>query len=99
MWKHNLVSRLQKLVGTISTQIEGTEWYLFGSALVDPRAADIDLLVICKDDVTADLVRRTVDLDALPKLIHLSLLTELENREIEFTTNQGCIKIFETVSN
>jgi hypothetical protein len=70
-------------------------WYLFGSASEDPTAAgDVDVLVACNSDVDADAIRRLVDAIEFYRTLHLSTLTEDEDRDIGFAEQQGCIHVY-----
>jgi hypothetical protein len=58
-------------------------WYLFGSASEDPSAAaDVDVLEVCNSDADADAIRRLVDAIEFYRPLHLSTLTQDEEREI-----------------
>jgi hypothetical protein len=75
--------------------IGNTRWYLFGSVLCDPlRAADVDLLVVCRDHFDADAIRRTTGEFAFCKPIDLLILTEEEEAEASFVANQRCVRVF-----
>jgi hypothetical protein len=70
-------------------------WYLFGSASEDPSAAaDVDVLVVCNSDADADAIRRLVDAIEFYRPLHLSILTEDEEREIGLAERQGCIHVY-----
>ncbi len=61
---------------SLETVASGTEWHLFGSINQDrPDASDIDLMIFCKSDAQADMLRNAIDADSLPLPLHLSLLT------------------------
>ena len=89
-----LIRQVRAMAETINAKTGNTRWYLFGSALRDPaRAADIDLLVVCQTDSAADAVRRIAEEFAFPSL-DLSILTDEEEAECSFVTNQRCIQVF-----
>jgi len=66
-----------------------TEWHLFGSVNRDcPDASDIDLMIFCKSDAQADMLRQAIDPDSLSLPLHLSLLTFEEAAVIDATSVQ-----------
>jgi predicted nucleotidyltransferase len=78
-----------------TTAIAGeAKWYLFGSAGDGLfKASDVDVVVVCKTNNAADMIRGSVDVDQLARPIHLSILTESEEAEVCFVKKQGCIQI------
>ena len=56
-------------------------------------AADVDVLVVCKSD-DDDAIRRLVDAIEFYRPLHLSILTEDEERETGFAERQGCIHVY-----
>jgi len=75
----------------ISKSAPGTTWYLFGSILHEPNAAsDIDVLVRCDSHGTAKVVRREATSLCEMTPVHLLLLTEEEEAEIQFVDSEGC---------
>jgi hypothetical protein len=57
-------------------------------------AADVDVLAVCKSDADAGAIRRLVDAIEFYRPLHLSRLTEDEEREIGFAERQGCIHVY-----
>ncbi len=87
--RQGIISGLVELAVSLGTKAEDTEWYLFGSADRDELdAADIDLIILCKDDVHADLLRIAIDPDAFLLPLHLSLMTFDEAVEINVVSLQ-----------
>lgn len=79
-----LTQAIQRIAQSIDPDRSRTSWYVFGSsALGHSTPSDVDLMVICDGDGTADTVRRAVDADRLAPLpIHLSIFTVAEENEI-----------------
>jgi len=74
---------------------EGTQWHLFGSVARDePDAADIDLMILCKNDEQADALRKAIDPDALLLPLHLALMTFDEAAEVNAVRVQRSHAIF-----
>lgn len=73
----------------------GSEWYLFGSAdREEPGAADIDLLILCRDSDQADRLRTAFDIDMLGLPLDLSLMTYDEAKEARAVERQRARKIY-----
>jgi predicted nucleotidyltransferase len=93
--KAQVVERLRGLAASLGQEIEGTRWFLFGSInRGGGDVSDIDLMVLCKSDYQADVLRRAVDLDLLGVPIHLALLTFAEEVEADAINVQKCEAIF-----
>lgn len=74
----------------------GTAWHLFGSVnRDDPNASDIDLMIFCKTDYQADMLRQAIDPDSLSLPLHLSLFTFEEAATIDATTAQQSVLVLE----
>lgn len=83
------------LAARMDAQVQGTRWYLFGSALNDPStAADIDVLIVCSCHADADVLRACVDQDSIQRPLHLSILTDIEEAEVQFVVRQACVRLF-----
>jgi predicted nucleotidyltransferase len=90
-----LIRQMRALAEKADVTIGNTRWYLFGSAICDPvRAADVDLLVVCRDPSDADAIRRTAGELVFYKPVDLSILTEDEETEVSFVANQRCVRVF-----
>jgi hypothetical protein len=93
--RDRVVKKLGDLAFSLGPIAEGTQWHLFGSVeRNEPRAADIDLLILCKDDDQADDLRRSIDSDGLELPLHLALMTFDEAAAIKATTVQQTSLIF-----
>jgi hypothetical protein len=76
----------------VSRQFPGSDWYLFGSSVHNPEhARDIDLLIVHDDTIDATGLRGALaDLcRSLP--IHLTILTQSEEKELDFV---GRVEIY-----
>ena len=68
--------------------------YLFGSAVKEVQmAADIDVLVVCGSDEIAVAVRQELKAICVRLPVHLSVLTTLEESELDFVAAEGCVPI------
>jgi predicted nucleotidyltransferase len=95
MIRERVVASLRKLAVSLGSDADGSEWHLFGSVdRNESNAADIDLMILCKSDVQADILRRTIDTDVLSLPLHLSLLTFDEAAQINAVRVQGSRSIF-----
>jgi predicted nucleotidyltransferase len=93
--RSSIVASLRELAVSIGPVAHGTEWHLFGSVDRDePDAADIDLMILCKSNVQADVLRQTIDPDSLALPIHLSLMTFDEAAAIDVVQVQRSTIIF-----
>lgn len=90
-----LKNSIQSIAQGVDPDSSRTSWYVFGSrAHGHPEPSDIDLMVICDDDSTADSVRRAVDIDrAAPLSIHLSIFTVAEEKEIDAIAHREAQRI------
>lgn len=95
MIRERAVKDLCELAVSLGPEAEGSQWHLFGSVDRDePRAVDIDLMILCKTDHQADTLRRAIDLDAFVLPLHLALLTYEEAAEIDAVQVQCSRAIF-----
>ena len=95
MIRQRTVTSLRKIASTLSKVAEGSEWHLFGSVdRDDPNAADIDLMILCKDDGQSDALRRAIDPDVLSLPLHLSFMTFDEANAIDAVCTQGSCRVF-----
>lgn len=84
MIRNRVVTKLHALAISLGQKAEGSQWHLFGSVDRDEQnAADIDLMIFCKNSDQADDFRRELDPDALELPLHLSLMTFEEAAEIK----------------
>jgi predicted nucleotidyltransferase len=90
----DIKSAIKDLATRTNQRVGEASWYLFGSSRQGfANASDIDLVVVCKTNSIADAIRRTVDVDQLTRPIHLTILTESEEAEMNFVEKRGCIPI------
>ena len=83
MIRETVVSAIRELADSLGPMAEGSEWHLFGSVnRNEPNPADIDLMILCRNDRQADEFRSVIDIDSLPVPIHLALLTFEEARKV-----------------
>lgn len=95
MIRKSAINALVDLAEQLGDTNEGTEWHLFGSVnRGEPIASDIDLLIICKSDAQADVLRRVIDPDLLGLPLHLSLMTYKEASKAEAIRIQQASRIF-----
>lgn len=82
MIRDRVAAKIRELAASLGTTSEDTEWYLFGSVDRDvEHARDIDLLILCKDEVQADALRTVIDPDQFELPLHLAFMTYAEERE------------------
>jgi hypothetical protein len=78
----------------ISVAAPKTKWYLFGSVLKDAESAkDIDLAGLGQASNDLAIVRSELASLCLAMPLHLFLLTECEDRQLNFIAEQGCKEI------
>jgi hypothetical protein len=93
--RQDAIEALIDIASSIGSACTGSEWYLFGSIARDaPAPSDIDLMILCVDHAQADLLRASIDTDALYLPIDLSLLTFEEAAEIDAIGQQKAQKFF-----
>ena len=95
MKRMEVIAALCEIAEKIGPVCAGSEWYLFGSvARESPAPSDIDLMILCTDDLQADTLREAIDQDALILPIHLCLLTFDEAEEINAVQLQKAERIY-----
>ncbi len=95
MIRERVVASLRELAVSLGPDADGSEWHLFGSVdRNESNAEDIDLMILCKNDVQADILRLAIDADVLSLPLHLSLLTFDEAAQINAVRVQGSRSIF-----
>jgi hypothetical protein len=93
--REQVIASLREFAASLGATADGSEWHLFGSVVQNiPAAADIDLMILCKSANQADLLRRTIDPDALALPLHIALLTFDEASEIDAVRVQHSSVIF-----
>ncbi|WP_038931923.1 hypothetical protein [Bradyrhizobium japonicum] len=94
MTNDELISAIEGLALKTNADVGDARWYIFGSAQQRfSDAVDIDILVVCETDSAADAIRRTVDVDQFGRPLHLSILTQVEEAEVQFVQNQACTQV------
>lgn len=95
MIRKSVMTSLRELAISLGSGAEGTDWYLFGSVDRDENnAADIDLMILCKNDIQADKLRLIIDPDAFDLPLHLALMTFDEAAEVDAIRVQSGSKIY-----
>lgn len=95
MTNSEALQRLKIEVASVGQDVPATTWFLFGSAAVDtPLPSDVDVLVLCPGDEEAIAVRRRVADLCLRFPVHLLVVTQQEERELDFIATQSCHKIY-----
>lgn len=89
MIRRRVIIQLRNLAMSLESMAEGCQWYLFGSVDRDEHdAADIDLIILCKNSDQADVLRRVIDPDVLELPLHLSLMTFEEASQVNAINKQ-----------
>ena len=89
------ITALQVFAYRLSKIADGSEWYLFGSVDRDnSSAADVDLLILCRDADQASGLRTAIDPDICGMPLHLSLMTYDEAKETGAVSCQRATKIY-----
>lgn len=88
------VDALKPEIVRVRDRVPNAGWFLFGSALRDPRnAVDIDLAVTCEDDQEVAAVRHELSALCLRIPLHLFLMTKDEERELDFINAVGAVPL------
>jgi hypothetical protein len=70
------------------------KWYLFGSVTTAKRpVADIDVLVVCENNEECTKVREAMSSVCAERPIHLLLMTQSEEKEVNFIRSQRAIEL------
>ena len=95
MIRKHVVKSLRNLAKHLDETSIDSEWYLFGSTDRNAtNASDVDLMILCKDDMQADTLRKAIDPDIFLTPIHLSILTYAEATEVDAVKVQMASKIY-----
>jgi hypothetical protein len=79
----------------IAKSVPEATWYLFGSTLIDANAAlDIDVLIVYSRDQDGDLIRSSLSEFCLDFPVHLLLISQEEEQELNFVETQRCKQIY-----
>jgi predicted nucleotidyltransferase len=89
------IAALRANARLLVSAVPDARWYVFGSAVRDatlPR--DLDVLIIYQRDHDADTLRATLEKSWQSLPLHLLLLREDEENELQFVTQQQAVCIF-----
>lgn len=76
MIRSSVIASLRELAVLLGPVAHGSEWHLFGSVNRDELdASDIDLMILCKSDTQADMLRQAINPDSFALPLHLAFLT------------------------
>jgi predicted nucleotidyltransferase len=90
-----IIEYLRVEVATVSREIPNTTCFLFGSAAINALAAsDVDVLILCSGDEEAITVRQKLAGTCLHFPLHLLVVTQEEERELNFIATQSCLRIY-----
>lgn len=95
MKREEIVALLKQEAAHIAEKVPDAVWYLFGSMLTrDATAADIDVLILYSADNDANTIRRNLARLCLSLPLHLFLVSQQEERELNFIETQRCLQIY-----
>ncbi len=96
MNNNNMIVAIRSEAERIQGLALGSRWYIFGSFIRNPeRAADLDLLILCKLQVNVERVRDEVMDICSDWPLHLLLMTEDEEKETNFIASESCVLLAE----
>ncbi|WP_139255152.1 nucleotidyltransferase domain-containing protein [Hymenobacter psychrophilus] len=88
----NIINKISNALWDLNSNNVEAFFYLFGSYIVDPnKANDIDILVIYKKDTIE--IQNKLNKIHESYLFHVIYLTEYEEREFNFISQQKALKI------
>lgn len=86
--------RVESELCRISTSLPAVEWYLFGSFAANHAASsDIDVLAVHPRSVDSRLVRAESACLCTDLPVHLLIMTDDEERELNFVASQRCVRV------
>lgn len=92
-----ITKEIESEVSRISASLPTVEWYLLGSFVANhPASSDIDILVVHPATVDARTVRAETRALCAQLPIHLLIMNEDEQRQLDFITSQRCVRIVTT---
>jgi hypothetical protein len=92
---HEIMSVLRVGAAGQGYSAQGASWYLFGSVISSPEAAqDIDLLIVCASDEIAIRIRVGLPEIASRLPLHTLIMTHEEEAELDFIRGQKCVLIY-----
>jgi hypothetical protein len=89
-----VVRALSNEMQRISVQVLSSKWFLFGSVTTTKRpVGDVDLLIVCR--AASDCVTVRMELAAICARfpIHLLIMTQNEEEEVNFIKDKRAIEI------
>lgn len=98
MSQHNeITKRLESEVSRIATSLPTVEWYLFGSIVASEGASsDIDILVVHPTAMDSRIVRAEATALCADFPVHLFVVNDDEQRELDVVASQRCVRIVPT---
>jgi predicted nucleotidyltransferase len=91
---NNLAEIVRREIIRLNTIVPGCKWYLFGSVATAKRSvSDIDVLVVCDTHELCAKVREGLSAACAESPIHLLLMTQSEEEELNFISSQRAIEI------
>jgi hypothetical protein len=88
------VRALYKEMQRIRAQIPNSRWFSFGSITTSKRpVGDLDLLVVCETDADCATVRNELVSICVRFPIHLLLMTQREETEVNFIRHEQAVEI------
>jgi hypothetical protein len=93
-------SKLKVAAQSLSADVLGAQWYVFGSVTEQANLpADVDLLVVYQEDSDVQKLRKGLERYSLILPLHVLFLREDEEEELRFVSDQHAIRIFPDKSN
>lgn len=78
----------------VRVSLAGARTFLFGSITTGRRpAGDLDVLVVCADEVDSDRARRIMSRPCVHYPVHLMIMTFAEETELDFIAGVGAIEV------
>lgn len=88
------VCALYEEMQRVKARLPTSRWFFFGSiTTAKGPVADIDLLVVCKTNDDCSTVRNELGSICSRFPLHLLLMTQTEEAEVEFIQGQGAVEI------
>jgi hypothetical protein len=89
-----VVRALSKEMQRIRVQVPNSKWFLFGSVTTARRPlGDVDFLVVCKNATDCVTIRSELDSICAQFPVHLLIMSESEESEVNFIKDQRAIEI------
>src|SRR6187431_1662243 len=94
MLKRKALDAVRSAVHRVAPSVPGSRWFLFGSALIPGVApADIDLLIVYSEAADRTSIRSAMGPSCSDLPLHLFLLTDEEERELDFIRGNKCQRV------